>query len=112
MTDLKEFQRFEQSLLWQSYLNDKNILLSSKVGQPSILSLSSNSISSPLAPKAHLDALRCIFTNLLKNSLKIRKENKKENHNRVVSLYVIKTRFFFFKFLGFGNKNFQTFFAN
>ena len=34
---------------------------------------------------------QCITHNL-KNSLRIHEENTKENHNRVVSLYVIKTR--------------------
>ena len=32
------------------------------------------------------------FKLYLKNSLRIHEENTKENHNRVVSLYVIKTR--------------------
>ena len=36
-----------------------------------------------------------------------------ENHNRVVSLYVIKTRLHFSSnFLSLENINFQTFFAN
>ena len=48
-----------------------------------------------------------------KNSLRIHEENTKENHNRVVSLYVIKTRLLFSSnFLGLENVNFQTFFAN
>ena len=31
------------------------------------------------------------FLNVFKNSLRIHEENAKRNHNRVVSLYVIKT---------------------
>ena len=48
-----------------------------------------------------------------KNSLRIHKENIKENHNCVVSLYVIKTHLLFSSiFLGFENINFQNFFVN
>ena len=35
------------------------------------------------------------FQNYLKNSLTIRKENTKKNHNRILSLYEIKTRLLF-----------------
>ena len=48
----------------------------------------------------------------LKNSLRIHEENTMENHDSVVSFYVIKTRLVFSSnFLSLENVNFQTFFA-
>ena len=49
----------------------------------------------------------------IKNSLSIYEEDTKENHNRVVSLCVIKTRLLFSSnFLGLENIHFQTWFTN
>ena len=45
--------------------------------------------------------------------LRIHEKNTKENHNRVVLLYVIITRLLFSSnFLGLENINLQTFFTN